>query len=149
MVKATSRPTVGVIVFVLRGSESDRELLFLRRSGGAYAGQWWPVGGTCKPGEPALQTALREVLEETGLAPTAIYGFGEDIPHVDGYSRIEAFVALVIPPMAITLDHEHSEFKWLSADEASTTVADPAPILRLRDRFMRMQPEAPALFLRA
>ncbi|WP_010459655.1 MULTISPECIES: NUDIX domain-containing protein [Acidovorax] len=147
--KAMSRQTVGVIVFVLRGSERDRELLFLRRSGGAYAGQWWPVGGTCKFGEVPLQTALREVLEETGLSPTAIYSFGEDIPHIDGYSRIEAFVAFVAPPISIVLNHEHSEFKWLSADEASTMVADPAPIQRLSDRFMRTEPEASALFLRA
>jgi dATP pyrophosphohydrolase len=147
--EATSNQTVGVIVFALRGSESDRELLFLRRSGGPYAGQWWPIGGTCKLGELPLQTAFREVLEETGLSPAAIYSFGEDIPHIDGCSRIEAFVAFIQPPVVVKLNHEHSEYRWLTADEALTMVADPAPILRLHDRFMRTEPEAPALFGRA
>lgn len=146
--EAKASRTVGVIVFVLRGVESDRELLFLRRSGGAYAEQWWPIGGTCKVGELPLQTVFREVSEETGLSPTAIYGFGEDIPHIDGHSRIEAFVAFVSSSVEVKINHEHSEYKWLSADEASTLVADPTPILRLRDKFMRTAPEVPALFLR-
>lgn len=125
-----------------------REVLFLRRSGGRYGAQWWPVGGTCEPGELPLATALRELGEETGLRPLAVYGFGDDIPHVDGRSRIEAFVAFVGDADAVRLNHEHTEYRWLSADEALKVVVDPQHMLRLRDHFMRADPATPALHRR-
>lgn len=141
----TALRTVGIIVFVLRRLEGRCEVLFLRRSGGRYGDQWWPVGGTCKVGEAPLETMLRELAEETGLTPRAVYSFGEDIPHVDGRSRIEAFVAFV-GDEPVQLDHEHSEHKWLSADEALTVVIEPKHILRLRELFMVSDPVAPALY---
>ncbi len=138
--------TAGIIVFVLRGAVGTREVLFLRRSGGKYGEQWWPIGGTCKLGEKPLDTALREIAEETGLSPTALYGFGNDIAHVDGRSRIEAFVALVRTNDVVKLNYEHSAHRWLSAEEACGIALDTQHIVRLRDEFMDVEPTAAILY---
>jgi dATP pyrophosphohydrolase len=137
--------TAGVIIFVLRRLASGCEVLFLRRSGGAFKSQWWPVGGTCKPGEAAIATAVRELREETGLFPRELYHFGENIAHMDGRSKIEAFVAFVAEQDPVVLNCEHSAYRWLSSDEALEIVADPRHILRLRDHFMNAAPATPRL----
>lgn len=137
--------TTGIIVFVLRRLASGCEVLFLRRSGGAFKSQWWPVGGTCKTGEATIAAAIRELCEEIGLFPRELYHFGDNIAHIDGRSRIEAFVAFVAERDPVVLNYEHSAYRWLSADEALEIVADPRHILRLRDHFMNAAPAMPRL----
>ena len=67
---------VGVVLIVARFEGATPSLLFLRRSGGRFAGQWWPDTGTLKPDESPLAGALRELAEETSLSPEAVYETG-------------------------------------------------------------------------
>lgn len=46
---------------------SGRRVLLGRRRGPPSAGSWAFPGGRSKPGETALQTAIRELAEETGI----------------------------------------------------------------------------------
>ena len=63
-----------VDVYPYRRATDEPEFLLLRRSAdAAYAGQWRMVGGKIEPGEAAWQAALRELREETGLAPAALW----------------------------------------------------------------------------
>ena len=61
-------PCLGVVVFVLRREEDSHRYLFVRRSGGRFSGQWWPVTGTREAEETPRLTALRELREETRAA---------------------------------------------------------------------------------
>ena len=117
----------GVIVYVLKNTAHGRKLLFLHRSGGVYKGGWWPVAGTPEAGEKPIETALRELKEETGLAPTesydfGLYDFGMEIPNVDGVRILRAYVAYVADDVRIQLNHEHDEFRWISGQEAIAMV---------------------------
>src|SRR5689334_19730143 len=59
------RPTARVLLL----DEADRLLLLKGRLPGAAAGteSWFTVGGGVEPGETIIQTAAREIVEETGI----------------------------------------------------------------------------------
>ena len=59
----TSEPRVGVAVIVRNGSK----VLLGLRHGSHAAGEWALPGGSVDPGEHPLQTAARELFEESGL----------------------------------------------------------------------------------
>ncbi len=58
-------PTCVGIGLIRRG---ETYLVRRRPAGTVYAGYWEFPGGKCEPGESPAQTAVRECLEETGLA---------------------------------------------------------------------------------
>jgi len=62
-VSAAGRPTVGVIVVVRRGDQ----VLLAQRSKGGYIGRWGFPGGHIERGETAVEAAMRELGEETGV----------------------------------------------------------------------------------
>jgi 8-oxo-dGTP diphosphatase len=59
----TTAPQVGVGIIVRR----DEKVLLGLRQGSHGAGEWALPGGKVNPGEHPLQTAQRELAEETGL----------------------------------------------------------------------------------
>lgn len=107
----------GVIVNVIGEKFGKVDFLYVKRSGGKYKDQWWPIAGTCEDDETPIQTVLRELEEETGLSPLKVYSLGMKINHVNNQSRLEGFVAFVDRDREVRLNHEHTEFKWLSAEE--------------------------------
>jgi 8-oxo-dGTP pyrophosphatase MutT (NUDIX family) len=135
--------TLGVVVNVLRIVDGVGQFLFLRRSDGAYKNQWWPVAGKVEVGENPVQAALRELKEETDLIPLEIYRLGMDVPHVDGKSKLEGFVAFVEPGSLVRLNNEHSEFGWFGVQEAIEGLpAYALPFLRhMERRFLISQPQ--------
>jgi ADP-ribose pyrophosphatase YjhB (NUDIX family) len=58
------KPTVGVGVVVLKGDQ----VLLIRRGQPPRQGEWSIPGGTQELGETVRETAVREIMEETGLA---------------------------------------------------------------------------------
>jgi dATP pyrophosphohydrolase len=122
-----------VVVFVVRPSEGGSDFLFLQRSGGRFTDQWWPIAGTREDGESPVETAVREIEEETGLTPDAVHATGIVAPRFDQPGNLQIFVAFVTPDSEVRLNYEHSDFQWLSLDE----------VLTLRDvsrRFVESQP---------
>lgn len=132
------RKLAGVIVYVLKISPAPTRVLFLKRSGGQHEGSWWPVAGTPEGNESGKETALRELAEETSLVPSTLLDFGIEIPHVDAQSRLETFVAIVDPESEVKLNYEHSEFQWLTGDQAVSMVPPHSRgyLAHLRDHFM-------------
>ena len=104
-------------------------LLFKRAKGKIYQGQWRMVGGKVEPGETSWQAALRELKEETGLVPVKLW----TIPSVntfyeyrsDAIHLIPAFAAEIYSSQAPDLDDEHTEYEWLSLEEAVSRISWP------------------------
>ena len=91
----------------------DDSLLFLRRNNNPVKGQWWFPSGRIRKGETFEETLIREVKEETGLDVI-------ESELVNVYSRIfnqrhDITIAYICKckPDKITLNNEHSEYKYI------------------------------------
>jgi bis(5'-nucleosidyl)-tetraphosphatase len=108
-------------VVVVRGERGGWRFLFLR----AYRNWDFPKGEV-EPGEDPLQTAKREVREETGISDLAFrwgHGYRETPPYKSGKKIARYFVAetetekLVLPVNPELGRPEHVEYRWCSPGE--------------------------------
>jgi len=108
-----------VDVYVLRGEGEALECLALRRSiGGRCPGSWETVHGHIETAEPPRVAVLRELEEETGLAPLRLYNLSRVESfyqhRTDEVALIPVFAAFVNFDAAVRLSREHDRFEWLS-----------------------------------
>jgi 8-oxo-dGTP pyrophosphatase MutT (NUDIX family) len=127
-----------VDTLVLRGAGETLEVLVLRRApGGRNPGSWETVHGTIEPGETPVQASLRELHEETGLAPERYY----NLSRIEGFYQhatdelaiIPAFAAFVSAAAVAQLSTEHDAFDWLSPPAAAQRFAWPRERRALED----------------
>ncbi|WP_019962650.1 NUDIX hydrolase [Pannonibacter phragmitetus] len=135
-----------VSVVLLRRSSAGVEVLLMRRNH-TLIGEWCQIAGSIEEGEKAWEAALREVREETGLACEKLYS--ADICEQfyeadrDAISILPVFVGLVDAGATVTLNHEHSEFRWVSFEAALTMVpfAGQRKVLRhIEAEFVQREP---------
>ncbi|MEO7985540.1 MAG: NUDIX domain-containing protein [Gemmatimonadales bacterium] len=108
-----------VDLYVLRGSGVTRECLVLRRAaGGRCPGSWEAVHGHIEPEERPADAAMREMAEETGLAPVRLYNLSRVESFYqhrsDEVALVPVFVAFVGPDAQVRLGPEHDRFEWLA-----------------------------------
>jgi 8-oxo-dGTP pyrophosphatase MutT (NUDIX family) len=119
-----------VDLYVARPSAAGFEFLVLRRSdAGRSPGAWEVVHGHLDAGERPEDGARREMSEETGLVPGALYNLSRVESfylHAAGeVAMIPAFAALVPADAEVTLSEEHDAAEWLPADLARRRLAWP------------------------
>lgn len=117
----------------------DLHVLLLERAG--HPGYWQSVTGSREGNESLVETAQREVQEETGLlSPPALlqdwqctvdYEIYEEWRHryAPGtrYNREHWFGLCVPDVQAVTLaEHEHIAYRWLPWAEAAEAVFSPS-----------------------
>ena len=104
----------------------DWEFLLLKRSMDTiYPGTWQGVTGKIELSEIPYKTALRELMEETGLIANRLFTVDKVNTFYD-YKRdtmnlIPVFGAIVTTN-DVKLSKEHTEFKWCSVDEAKKLI---------------------------
>jgi len=118
-----------VDVYVFRENESASavgvEFLQLLRNRSPLAATWQPLMGHIEAGETTLQCAQRELAEEIGLragdsdwkglwALEQVHPYY--LPTIDAVVMSPRFAARVAPDFSPTLNDEHSDFRWISAD---------------------------------
>lgn len=105
-----------------------KHLIFKRAADVRYARQWRMIGGKVKQEETVSDAALREMKEETALKPIRFWA----IPSVnsfyehqtDSIHQIPAFAAEIADKVP-SLNHEHSQYKWINDDEIEHYIAWP------------------------
>lgn len=111
-----------VDVYPYQQSDRGHRFLVLKRADDQmYAGQWRMVGGKVEEGEKIWEAGLRELKEETGVAPD-LYWTVPSVNHFYNKNRdtvelIPAFAAQVSEGAAISLNKEHIEYKWIEFEE--------------------------------
>jgi bis(5'-nucleosidyl)-tetraphosphatase len=117
--------SAGIVVTRLVGGE--RRYLLLR----CY-GYWDFPKGEIDPGEDALETARREVVEETGLTDLR-FQWGETYTETPVYAdgKVARYYLADSPSGVVTLPispelgaPEHHEFRWTSYPEAHSLAND-------------------------
>ena len=85
--------------------------------------------GHLEAGEPPVDGARRELLEETGLTPAALYNLSRVesfyLHRTDEVAMIPAFVALVPAAAEAVLSDEHDAAEWLPPGMARARFAWP------------------------
>jgi len=130
-----------VFILVRRGDE----YLVVHRSPrqGSY---WHFVAGALEPGETFAEAAARELREETGLVAepadvdrTFAYSLAEEPERLPAYPPgterivVHSFLVEAPPGWEPTLDWEHDDYRWCSAEAAVELLYWPEPAEVLRE----------------
>jgi lipoyl(octanoyl) transferase len=126
--RSFDRRTVSVCLLRQRDGKIEALLLYRHPHRGGF---WQPVTGTQERGETPLETARREIREESGLALEPIplhykHCFVFEGRRTRGVPRLfeeTAFAARIEGDPQITLDRrEHGEHRWAPLEEAIAVV---------------------------
>jgi dihydroneopterin triphosphate diphosphatase len=137
----------GVATVLLKKIENEYKVLLLKRATSVLKDVWCYIGGSIEEGEKAWESALREVREETGISNVLLYTsnkFDQIYSPKENYIYVApVFVGFVEENQEVTLNYEHSEFRWLSFSEAISTVTLPGNdevLMSIEKHFAKRQP---------
>lgn len=104
---------------------NGRVLMLRRRDEGFLGGTWDFPGGKADPGEQPAAAAMREFTEETGLTGVLAGEIGHwSYPDTGGRPfRFHTATFGVIeddPTAEVRLTEEHTDYRWVTAEEAET-----------------------------
>ncbi|MGM0845661.1 MAG: NUDIX hydrolase [Bacillota bacterium] len=112
----------GIAVVLLKRVESTYKVLLLKRNSEILRDIWCYIGGSIEAGEKAWEAAVREIHEETGITEMTLYTsntFDQFYSPQENYIYMApVFVGYVDEKQEVFLNNEHSDFKWLSFEEA-------------------------------
>jgi 8-oxo-dGTP pyrophosphatase MutT (NUDIX family) len=121
---------VGTIdAYVIRATRDGWRVLVLQRAVDTRCpGAWETVHGRLEPGEAPEEGAVREIAEETGLAPDRLYVITVQPYYLKTTGTVQlavVFAAFVAEPAEVTLGPEHQRFEWLDVGAAAERFAWP------------------------
>jgi len=126
-----------VEVCVFRFHNSGPEYLLLHRAHDEelYPDSWQIASGGIEAGETAIETALREVEEETKLPLRRMWV----VPHVnvfydprhDVVHHSPVFAVETDPQAEPVLSHEHQAYEWCTQERAKTLLVWPGQVKAL------------------
>ncbi|MHA1944327.1 MAG: NUDIX domain-containing protein, partial [Candidatus Thorarchaeota archaeon] len=109
----------GIATIVLRTAPGGHEFLLLKRATKPFLGEWFLVQGGIDPGENPDDAVIRELREETQLAPLAVYRESTCVvPSKPRHVRLYIYVSFVSGQHPVVLNEEHMAFRWCSLEKA-------------------------------
>ena len=108
--------------YVYKKTMEGIEFLILKRAKTKiYEHLWQGVAGKIEEGEKAWEAAIRELREETGLAPLKVFIADHVSSFYEEYSDRLNFVpvfGIEVDLQEVILSKEHCDFKWVKLDFA-------------------------------
>jgi len=137
----TKEKSCGALVYRKQGE--DIQMLVLRHKMG---GHWSFPKGHVEKGETETQTALREVLEETGLSIQLMDGFREMVSYSPrpGVSKdVVYFLGYAEDSRTVMQEEEISEIRWVNLGGIGNylTYDNDRMLIRAIKRFLRKKGE--------
>ncbi|QHE60525.1 NUDIX domain-containing protein [Rossellomorea vietnamensis] len=138
----------GIAVVLLKKVDDQHKVLLVKRAESVLKDEWCYIGGGIEEGEKAWEAAYREVEEETGITNLSLYSANtfDRIYSIEGnYIYIApVFVGFVPGKQEVALNEEHSDYRWLSFEDAMGIVSLPGneEVLSFIDKHF-VQKEAP------
>jgi bis(5'-nucleosidyl)-tetraphosphatase len=132
--------SAGAVVFYQNQKNGDRRYLVLNYP----AGHWDFPKGAVEKGETEEQAAIREIREETGINISSfVPGFKRKIEYhyrrANGLSHKQVvFFLAKSETQQVLISHEHSDFAWLTWQQAQSklTFDNARNVLRDADVFL-------------
>ena len=131
-----------ILVYTVAPADTTHEYLLLRRTQ-SRGGFWLGVSGAVEPGEALDEAAIRELTEETGLAPIRLMAVNyhytlsppkraASTPHLQHLTE-RVFLALLSTKVDPMIDPtEHDAWDWFTYEEALMWLRWPQNIEALR-----------------
>lgn len=123
MIPIRCKTVSGVALSTIDG---ETKLLVMKRVKGGF---WCHVAGTVEAGETGWQTIVREFGEETGIKVAELYNGQYLEQFYDATTNtlmvVPVFVIYCPPNQTVTLNDEHTEYRWCSLTEAKGLVSFP------------------------
>ncbi len=125
--------------------ENGRVLACARSEPPEFAGRWEFPGGKVEPGESDGEALVRECVEELAVDVAVGERVGVDVPLAHGWAVLRVYQARILNG-AIPKLIEHSDMRWLSADELDSVDWLPAdaPIVAALPGVLRQDTARPA-----
>jgi acetyl-CoA carboxylase carboxyl transferase subunit beta len=96
-------------------------VLLIRRAKPPRVGAWTLPGGHIEPGETPEQAALREVLEETGVACAVVCALGVVLVAGEGFSyAVHEHLLVPIGSTRLVAADDAAEARWVDEAELSS-----------------------------
>ena len=126
-----------VDVYVVNDAGPSWRVLALQRSpsGTRCPNAWETVHGTLEDGETPEAGAIRELREETGLAPARLYSVTVQPYYLFRMRTVQLAVVFCafVDSDAVVLGPEHQRHEWLSTEEAASRFVWPRERDALRE----------------
>ncbi|MGL5130444.1 MAG: NUDIX hydrolase [Aeromonas popoffii] len=123
MIPIRCKAVSGVALSTMDG---ETKLLVMKRVKGGF---WCHVAGTIEAGETGWQTIIREFGEETGITVCELYTAHYLEQFYESTSNtvevVPVFVVYCPPNQVVTLNDEHTEYRWCTLAEAKGLVSFP------------------------
>ena len=112
--------------YVYRQTQEGIKFLLLKRAKTKiYEHLWQGVAGKIEEGETAVETAIRELMEETGFKPfrmlTAAHVSKCHEAKWDRINLVPVF-GIEVKKSEVSISKEHCDFKWVDFELASKTL---------------------------
>jgi dATP pyrophosphohydrolase len=119
------------VILIVRRAPGGDEFLMARRATGKYMGGTWQlISGGIEPGETAWQAAVREMREETGLAPAELYRLSTLTrfyrPDVEAICTGVMFCASIASDAMVRTNFENDEHAWIPRSEVEARLMWPS-----------------------
>jgi 8-oxo-dGTP pyrophosphatase MutT (NUDIX family) len=121
---------IEVCIFKFENSKIEYLLMHRTANVNIYPGIWQIITANIEPNEKATDAAKREITEETGLAPTALWvvpKVNSFYNHLDDTINFITFFAAQVPAGSVPkLSKEHDSYEWVSLEETQRRLVWPS-----------------------
>jgi dATP pyrophosphohydrolase len=112
---------------------------------GRQGGYWQSIAGGVEEGETLTDAARREAREEGGIDASNLLPLDSRSSYVVGDTIIDqSAFAIELPTREIRLSEEHSEYRWVTLEEALSLLKFPDYKVALRELDAKLSAQTPA-----